>query len=344
MAKAGGFLNDFLLMKMTIAKKILATRIFPELGIQLLKDEGFLVTVWDKERLMTQHELVENAKNHNAILCTLTDKIDKQFLTDCNHLEMISQFGVGFDNIDIDEATRLKIPVGNTPDVLSEATADIAFGLMIATSRKMFYLHKSIERGQWKYFTPNEHLGIELKNKTLGIFGLGRIGLEMGRRCKGAYNMNIVYHNRTRNLLAEEELGARFVSFDELLALSDVLSAHCALTDETKGIFNSEAFGKMKPTSIFINTARGAVHNEADLIDALRTQQIWGAGLDVTNPEPMHPDNPLLLMENVSVLPHIGSGNEETRGKMSILAAQNIIGFYKNNQIPHLVNPAAIQR
>ena len=332
----------FLLLNMTTPKKILATRIFPDAGIQLLKDEGFSVTVWDKDRLMSQQELVENAKNHNALFCTLTDKIDSQFLNECNHLEIISQFGVGFDNIDIDEATRLEIPVGNTPDVLSEATADIAFGLMIATSRKMFYLHKSIERGEWKYFTPNAHLGIELKNKTLGVFGLGRIGLEMGRRCKGAYNMNIIYHNRTRNLLAEEELGARFVSFDELLAQSDVLSAHCALTDETNGIFNKEAFELMKPTSIFINTARGAIHNEADLIDALQSQRIWGAGLDVTNPEPMHPDNPLLSMENVSVLPHIGSGNEETRGKMSLLAAQNIIGFYKYNRVPHLVNPGAI--
>lgn len=327
---------------MTIPKKILATRIFPEVGIQLLKDEGFSVTVWNENRLMTRQELVENAKSHNALFCTLTDKIDKEFLEQCNHLEIISQFGVGFDNIDIDEATRLEIPVGNTPDVLSEATADIAFGLMIATSRKMFYLHKSIERGEWKYFTPNAHLGIELKNKTLGIFGLGRIGLEMGRRCKGAYNMNIIYHNRTRNLFAEEELGAHFVSFDELLAQSDVLSAHCALTDETKGIFNKEAFELMKPTSIFINTARGAVHNETDLIDALQWHRIWGAGLDVTNPEPMHPDNPLLSMENVSVLPHIGSGNEETRAKMSILAAQNIIGFYKYNRVPHLVNPGAI--
>jgi glyoxylate reductase len=327
---------------MTTPKKILATRIFPEAGIQLLKDEGFSVTIWDEERLMTQQELVENAKTHDAIFCTLTDRIDKTFLNECSHLQMISQFGVGFDNIDIEEATRLKIPVGNTPDVLSEATADIAFGLMIATSRKMFYLYKSIERGEWKYFTPNAHLGIELKNKTLGIFGLGRIGLEMGRRCKGAYNMEIIYHNRSRNMLAEEELGARFVSFDELLVQSDVLSAHCALTAETSGIFNREAFNLMKPTSIFINTSRGAVHNEVDLIKALRAGKIWGAGLDVTNPEPMHPDNPLLSMANVSVLPHIGSGNEETRGKMSILAAENIIGFYKHNRVPHLVNPGAI--
>jgi glyoxylate reductase len=319
--------------------KILVTRIFPKIGIELLKAEGYSLTIWNEERPLTQPELIEKAKTHNVIFCTLTDQVDAHFLNECSHLEMISQFGVGYDNINIDEATRLKIPVGNTPDVLSEATADIAFGLMIATARKMFWLHKSILRGEWKYFTPNAHLGIELKGKTLGIFGLGRIGFEMAKRCKGAYNMDIIYHNRKPNLLAEEELGARLVSFDELLKESDVVSVHCALTDETRGIFNKEAFLQMKPTSIFINTARGPVHNEPDLIDALNSGQIWGAGLDVTNPEPMQPDNPLLMMENVSVLPHVGSGNEETRGKMSILAAENIIGFYSNGKIPHLVNP-----
>jgi len=324
--------------------KILVTRIFPAIGIDLLKAEGFSVTEWTEERPMTQPELIEKAKTHNVIFCTLTDQVDAHFLNECSHLDMISQFGVGYDNINISEATRLKIPVGNTPDVLSEATADIAFGLMIATARKMFWLHKSILRGEWKYFTPNAHLGIELAGKTLGILGLGRIGFEMAKRCKGAYNMNIIYHNRHRNFLAEKILGARLVSFDELLRESDVISVHCSLTDDTRGIFNKDAFCLMKPKAIFINTARGPVHNEPDLIEALETGQIWGAGLDVTNPEPMQPDNPLLMMENVSVLPHIGSGNEETRGKMSILAAENIIGFYRDGKIPHLVNPEAMKK
>jgi glyoxylate reductase len=319
-------------------KKILATRIFPDSGIKLLIENGFSVTQWNHERPMTQPELIEQAKLHNALFCTLTDKIDCHFLSECPHLEVISQFGVGYDNIDIAEATRLKIPVGNTPDVLSEATANIAFGLMIATSRKMFWLHKSILRGEWKYFEPNAHLGIELKGKTLGIFGLGRIGFEMAKLCKGAYNMDVIYHNRHSNKMAEVQLGARLVSFNELLQQSDVLSVHCALTDETRGVFNKEAFSEMKPTSIFINTSRGPVHNEPDLIESLNSGQIWGAGLDVTNPEPMQSDNPLLTMENVSVLPHIGSGTEETRGEMSVMTAENIIGFYRDGKIPHCVN------
>jgi glyoxylate reductase len=319
-------------------KKILITRIFPQSGIKRLLEEGFSITQWDQERPMTQKEIIEKAKSYDALFCTLTDKIDSHFLNECSHLEMISQFGVGYDNIDIAEATRLGIPVGNTPDVLSEATADIAFGLMIATARKMFWNHKSIGQGEWKYFIPNAHLGLDLKGKTLGIFGLGRIGYEMAKRCKGAYDMDILYCNRTRNIVAEKELGAQLVSFSQLLAGSDVLSVHCALTGETNGVFDKEAFAQMKPTSIFINTARGPIHNEADLTEALLSGKLWGAGLDVTNPEPMHPDNPLLSMENVSVLPHIGSATLDTRGNMSLLAAENIIGFYKYGKIPHLVN------
>src|SRR6185295_16366847 len=191
---------------------------------------------------------------------------------------------VGYDNIDIDSATKLKIPVGNTPDVLSDATADIAFTLLLMTSRKAIFHHKRILNKQWDFFRPTANLGIELKNKTLGIFGLGRIGFEMAKRCRGAYNMSIIYHNRSQNKMAENELGAKKVTFDELLSKSDVLSVHTALTPETKGKFDYSTFCKMKPNSIFINTARGGMHQEEDLIKALNEKRIWGAGLDVTNP------------------------------------------------------------
>jgi glyoxylate reductase len=215
---------------------------------------------------------------------------------------------------------------------------------MIATARKMFWLHKSIERGEWKYFTPNAHLGMDIKGKTLGIFGLGHIGYEMGKRCKAAYGMKIIYHNRHRNLFAEKELDAKWVSFNDLLEHSDVLSVHSALTEETRDKFNREAFNQMKMSAIFINTARGPIHNENDLIEALKKGKIWGAGLDVTNPEPMKPGNPLLSMENVAVVPHIGSGTMEVRSQMSKLAAENLIGFYRDKNIPHLVNPETMIR
>jgi glyoxylate reductase len=320
-------------------KKIFLSRIFPVIGTELLRNAGFTVTSWNEERPMTQEELIEKSKKNDALFCTVSDKIDKKFLNECAHLDIISQFAVGYDNIDVIEATKLGIPIGNTPDVLSKATADIAFGLMIATSRKMFYLHKSIINDEWKYFKPMGNLGIELENKTLGIYGLGRIGIEMAKRCKGAYNMDIIYHNRKPNENVELELGAKYVDFKTLLKQSDVLSVHCSLNTVTKGVFNKIAFDQMKPSSLFINTSRGLIHNEPDLIDALNTGKIWGAGLDVTNPEPMQTDNVLLQMENVSVLPHIGSGTVETRNQMASLAALNIIEFYKNNHVPHIVNP-----
>lgn len=309
-----------------------------------MKNAGFAVTMSGEDRPMTQDELIEKAKEHDTIYITSTEKIDKKFLNECSHLDMISQFAVGYDNIDVPEATRLGIPIGYTPGAMSDATADIAFGLMIATSRKMFYQHKSIISGNWTFFRPTAHLGLELKNRTLGIYGLGRIGMAMAKRCAGAYDMKILYHNRTVNVEAEQKFGAKRVDFKTLLAESDVVSIHCSLTAETKGIFNKEAFSQMKPTSIFINTSRGGVHNEVDLIEALNNGKIWGAGLDVTNPEPMDQNNPLLQMENVSVLPHIGSATIEARNEMARLAAMNIIEFYANNRVPHIVNPEVLQR
>lgn len=322
--------------------KVFITRQIPEKGIDLLRNEGFTVNVWSHERPMTAAELVEEAQRHNALLSTGPDKIDASFLNTCKHLEIISQFAAGYDNINIAEATRLGIPVGNAPGAMSDATADVAFGLMIAVSRKMFHMHKTIAQGEWKYFRPKANLGFELKHKTLGIFGLGNIGLEMAKRCKGAYDMKIIYCNRNPNETAERLLDAKRVSFEELLQQSDVLSVHSVLSEETKGIFNQSAFEKMKPSAIFINTSRGPVHNEQDLIEALKTGTIWGAGLDVTNPEPMAPDNPLLFMDNVAILPHIGSATVEARDEMSRLAAVNIIEYYRHHRIPNIVNPETL--
>lgn len=320
-----------------MSKKILITNDIPEKGIALLRQAGFEVTVWTGPIPMPAADLERLCQQHDALLCTSPDKINAGFLKTCSHLDIISQFAAGYDNIDIAVAAELGIPIGNAPNAMSEATADIAFGLMIVVARKMFFLHKKIERGQWGPFYPQAHLGIELKGKTLGIFGLGNIGLEMARRCKGAYSMDIIYYNRNRNLTAEKELGATWVPFEHLLAQSDILSVHCALTDETRGIFNAGVFQKMKPSALFINTSRGGVHNETDLIAALKNGVIAGAGLDVTNPEPMYPDNPLLAMENAAVLPHIGSATVEARNEMSRLAAQNIVDFYQTGNVSHRV-------
>lgn len=320
-------------------KKIFVTRKFPESGLRLLEQAGFDLTLRTSDRPMAVSELIESSMGHRVLLCTVSDTINKVFLESCRHLELISQFAVGYDNIDVDIATRLGIPVANTPDVMSDATADIAFGLMIATARKMFFLHKTILKGKWGYFEPKVNLGMALTGKTLGVFGLGRIGTKMAELCKNAYGMSIIYHSRSRNRAAEKQLDAVWVSFDELLAQSDVVSVHSVLSDDTRHLFDRTAFERMKSTAIFVNTARGAIHQETDLIEALVTKQIWGAGLDVTDPEPMAADNPLLSMDTVCVLPHVGSATMEARDAMSRLAAENIIEFYTKGTVTHLVNP-----
>lgn len=318
--------------------KVFVSLNIPDIGVELMQKEGIKVTKWTEDLPMTQEEFNNVVKNYDALLSTANYKIDAEFLNQNRHLKIISQFAVGYDNINVKEATKLGIPIGNAPDSMTDATADIAFGLLLATSRKLFFRHKTIAKGEWTHFRPQAHLGIELKNKTLGIFGLGRIGLEFAKRCKGAYNMNILYCNRTKNKEAESSIGAVKVSFEELLQQSDVVSAHCALTEETKNMFDKTAFQNMKSSAIFINTSRGQVHNEIDLIAALRNQEIWGAGLDVTNPEPMEKDNPLLFMENAAVTPHIGSATVEARNRMSVFAAKNIIALYKGEKIPYQVN------
>lgn len=318
--------------------KVYVTRVIPEVGIKMLQDAGLMVDVWTEKRNLTEQELIERCKESDALLSAGSNNIGREFLNECRHLKVISLYSVGYDRVDVAEASRLKIPIGNTPDVLSAATADVAFLLMLAVSRKAFYMHKKILSGEWGFYDPTVNLGMELKGKTLGIWGLGKIGSEMARRCIGAYNMKVVYCNRHNNTEAEKEFNAVKVSFDELLEQSDVLSVHTALTSETKGKFDKSAFAKMKNTAIFINTARGGIHNEEDLIEALQNGTIWGAGLDVTNPEPMHADNPLLNMPNVAVLPHIGSATKEARDGMAIIAAKNVIAGLQGKPLPHQVN------
>jgi glyoxylate reductase len=319
--------------------KVFVTRLLPKIGVDILKAESISVTEWQEKRELTQQELIEHSLTHDALLSIGPNKINETFLQAVQHLKVISLLSVGYDNVDIGAATKFKIPIGNTPGVLSGATADTAFLLMLATSRKAFYMHKKIINGEWRFYEPTENLGIELNGRTLGIFGLGKIGFELAKRCIGAYGMKVIYCNRHNNAIAEKELNAIKVSFDELLQQSDVLSIHSALTPETKGLFNKKAFSKMKSSSIFINTARGAIHNETDLIEALNNGIIWGAGLDVTNPEPMDRDNILLQMPNVSILPHIGSATVETRDAMAKLAAYNIIAGLKGERLPCIVNP-----
>lgn len=322
-----------------IMEKVLVTRLISENALALIRNAGCEVTVYSDHKNLSQDELIDLCSSHSALLSVGPNKIDEKFLAACTHLKGIALMSVGFDKVDVDAAIKYKMPISNTPDVLSEATADIAFLLMLSVARKAFYMHKTILRGEWDFFDPMQNLGQELYGKTLGVFGLGRIGLELAKKAKAAYGMKIIYHNRSKNEQAEKELNASYLGFDELLVQSDVLSVHVNLSEETKGLFDKNAFSKMKTNAIFINTARGAIHNEEDLLSALQNKTIWGAGLDVTNPEPMAKDNPLLSMENVCILPHIGSATEETREKMAMMAAENIIAALKGEKMPQVINP-----
>ena len=317
---------------------VFITKNIPEAGLKLLQEKGLNLTVNPTENVLSRDEFIKICQENDAILNVGSYNFDEDFFQQCSHLKGIALFSVGFDSVDLSAATRRKIPVGNTPEVLNRSTSDIAFLLMQSVARKSFYNHKRIINGDWGTFNALENLGQELYGKTLGIFGLGRIGFEMAQKCKAAFGMKILYHNRSHNENAEKELDAEFVDFETLLAQSDVLSVHSNYTEENNELFNKATFAKMKPNSIFINTARGKFHNEDNLFHALNQNIIWGAGLDVTNPEPMKPENPLLSLPNCCILPHIGSATYEARNGMAVCAAQNIIALFENKKMPFCVN------
>lgn len=320
-------------MKVFINKRI------PEIGINMLQEAGVQIIFPENENL-TDEEWLKYCQNTDVIVNVGGDfKYDETFFEACPNIKAIALYSVGFDHVDIKEANKRNIPIGNTPDVLSRATSDVAFLLMQSVARRASYNFQKVKDGNWDTFDPLHALGQELYGKTLGVFGLGRIGFQMAEKCKKAFDMEVIYHNRHRNEDAESELGATYVSFDELVRNSDVLSIHANFTSEHKDLFNKSVFEKMNPNAIFINTARGGFHQEQDLYNALIEGKIWGAGLDVTNPEPMSADNPLLELSNVCVLPHIGSATIEARNGMARLAAENIIAFSKGEVMPNCVNP-----
>lgn len=322
---------------------VFVTRIIPQSGLDILVAAGCNVTQHTEKRELTKQELIDKCSGQDALLSTGPIQIDAGFLQQCHHLKGIALMSVGYDNVDLQTATQLGIPISNTPDVLSRATADTAFLLIMAVARNAFFMSQGIAKGNWCFYDPTANLGIELYGKTLGIFGMGRIGAELAAKCKALYQMDIIYHNRNPNTQAESDLGARYVSFEELVKESDVLSVHANLSPQTKGLFNRDVFEQMKPSAIFINTARGSIHHEANLIEALQNNAIWGAGLDVTQPEPMQPDNPLLSMPRVCILPHIGSATVETRASMAAMAADNVVAAIKGRHMPQVINPEVYQ-
>lgn len=319
--------------------KIFINKLIPEVGMQLLARPDIDLLMPENPEI-SYDEWISYCQQCDAILNIGAYKIDAKFFDLCPSVKAVSLFSVGYDQVDLPEATRRGIPVSNTPDVLSKATSDISFMLMLMVSRLASFQTNQVRIGvRFKYFNPVANLGQELYGKTLGIFGLGRIGYEMAIKCQGAYDMPIIYHNRNRHPEMEEKLGAKYVSFEELLAQSDVLTIHANYSPEYHGLFNKDVFSQMRENAILVNTARGGFVNELDLDEALKAGEIWGAGLDVTDPEPMLPDNPLLKQERVCVLPHIGSATLEARGGMARIAAENIVAFVQGEKLKTCLNP-----
>jgi len=317
--------------------RVFITRTIPQAGLDLLLNAPDLtVEMWPDDLPPPAEMLRQKVTGLDGLLCMLTDPIDEALLEAAGpQLKVISQMAVGYDNIDVAACRQRGIPVGHTPGVLTEATADLTLALLLGTARQLAPAAEAVKAGQWQTWLPMGFAGPDVYGSTVGLFGMGRIGLAVARRLTG-FNVRLLYHNRTTSPEAEE-VGAEYVSLDDLLHESDFVSLHCPLTPETRGLMNAARLQKMKRTAILINTARGEVVDQPALIEALQTGIIAGAGLDVTTPEPLPVDSPLLQLPNVTVLPHIGSASIATRTKMAVIAAQNLLAGLRGDKLPHQV-------
>ena len=320
--------------------RVLVTRLIPEVGLRRVVQEC-QAEVWEEPLPPPRDVLLEKVAGCDGILSLLTERIDADLMDAAGpQLKVISNFAVGFNNVDVAEATRRGIRVGNTPGVLTEATADMAFALLMSASRRIVEAQDYIREGNWKTWEPLGHIGQDLVGKTLGIVGMGRIGHALARRCHGGWNMRILYVDKFRNQAAEQDFDAQQVEWSELLAESDFVSVHVDLNSETEGMFDRDAFAQMKSTAVFVNSARGPIHNQGDLYDALVQREIFAAGLDVTNPEPLDLDDPLLKLSNCVIAPHIASGTVSSRNGMAEIAADNLLTGVRGEPLRCWVNPS----
>lgn len=283
----------------------------------------------------SREQLLERVRGVDGLLCLLTEKIDGELMDAAGpQLKVISSMSVGVDHIDVAAATARGIPVGNTPGVLTDATADQAFALMLAAARRITEAERFLRAGKWVTWQPSLLLGADLVGATLGIVGFGRIGQAIAKRAQG-FDLRVIYHSPN----AEPAYGAQSVDLDTLLRESDFVSINVPLKAETRHLVNAEFLAKMKPNAILVNTARGGVLDQTALYDVLKSKRIFAAALDVTDPEPLPMDCPLLELENCIIVPHLGSASKKTRDMMSLLAAQNLIAGLKGERLPHCVNP-----
>lgn len=318
--------------------RIFVTRLIPEKGLGMVRREAN-VEVWQDPLPPPYETLIQKVKGMDALLCLLTDKIDASLINAIGpQVKVISQMAVGFDNIDVDAATERGIPIGNTPGVLTDTTADFAWALLMAAARRVVEGDKFTRAGKWKTWGPIDFLGPDVTGATLGIIGFGRIGQGLAKRAQG-FDMRILYFDTRRHPEAKQKYGARYADLSTLLRESDFVSLHTTLSQETYHFMNDARLKMMKPSGILINTARGPVVDPEALYRALSSGTIAYAALDVTEPEPIKPDDPLLTLDNIIIAPHIASASFQTRTKMATMAAANLIAGLKDERLPNCVNP-----
>lgn len=316
--------------------KILVTQKINPDGIELLKKECDVEVVPEGQQL-SRDEFLDRVKDKDGVLCLLTDRIDSEFFNAAPNLKGVANYAVGYDNMDVAEASKRKIPLSNTPDVLTNATAEIVWALLFSAARKVIPSDRLVRTGLWEGWSPLQFVGIEATGKTLGIVGPGRIGAATARMSRG-FDMKILYSGHRRNEVFDKELNAQFVPFETLVEESDFITLNVPLTDETRHLFTKDVFRRMKKSAILVNTARGPVIKEDDLLYALESGEIAAAGLDVFEFEPKVTEG-LKKLDNVVITSHIGSATREARAAMSVMAARNLLAMIKGKPAPQCINP-----
>lgn len=316
--------------------KVFVTRIIPDKGFALVK-EACEVDLWTEELPPPYEVLLQRVQGIDGLLCLLTDRIDGQLMDAAGpQLKVISNHAVGFDNINIPAATARKIPVGNTPGILTAATADFAFSLLVSAARRVVEGDRYVRAGQWKTWGPSILLGPDITGATLGIIGYGRIGQALAKRASG-FDMRILYYDPM--IKPGSNLPGTAVDLETLLRESDFVSLHTLLNEQTGHLINHDTLALMKPSAILVNTSRGPVVDGQALYEALKERKIFAAALDVTDPEPLPMDSPLLELDNLIIAPHIASASKPTRDKMSLMAAENLLAGLSGQRLPNCVNP-----
>jgi glyoxylate reductase len=332
---------------MASPKIVAVTRIIPDAGMALLREAeaagAIDLRAWEAELPPSPAELATLLQGADGAITLVTDAITADVLDREPQLKVVSNFAVGYDNIDAEAATARGVAVCNTPGVLTETTADFAFALLMAAARRVVEGADYVRAGKWQTWGPTLFLGRDIHGATLGIVGFGRIGKEMAKRARG-FDMTILAFDAYQDEAAASELGVSFVELDDLLKRSDFVTLHCALTDETRHLIGSRELHLMKREAILINAARGPVVDTDALTNALREKTIFSAALDVTDPEPIPADHPLVSMTNCLIAPHIASGSVTTRNKMATLAVQNCLAVLNGDTPPHCVNPEILTR